>query len=87
MAEIIENKKGFKVIKVSFEEVHQKFRSLGICDWCNSTPDSFMYIPVLNCCYCDECYKDWMKRAVNHSEDHDFENRAFERAKQLLKIE
>lgn len=86
MAEIIENKKGFKVIRVSLLKIQRNFRGLGICDWCGDDLETAIYIPVMHSCYCDECYKDWIKRAVNHPEDHDFENRAFIGAKKLLNI-
>jgi hypothetical protein len=86
MAKIIENSKNFKVIEVSADEVIEKFGGLGICDWCNKNFSNFFYIPVLNQCYCQECYDNWMKRAINHKEDHKHENKVFKYAKKQLDI-
>jgi len=87
MAEIIKNEKGFKIFKVTLEEVQKNFRGLGICDWCVKSCETFMYIPVLHSCYCKKCYNRWNKKAVNYPEDHDFENMVFEKTKKLLNLE
>jgi len=86
MAQIIVNKKKFKVIEVSFDEVQQKFGGLGICDWCNDIFENCFYIAVLNHCYCQKCYDSWLKRAVNYKQDHQFENKMFKLRKEQLDL-
>ncbi len=86
MAKIIENNKGFKIIEVSLDEVQQKYGGFGICDWCNGDFNKFMYISVLNHCYCQDCYDNWNERAIYYEEDSNIEAKNFERSKELLEI-
>ena len=51
MANIKENKKGFKVIQVSRSELMDKlglYGAMGVCDRCNETTSTGYYIAVLN---------------------------------------
>ena len=51
MANIKDNKKGFKVIQVSRNELMDKlgqYGAMGICDRCNGTASTGYYIAVLN---------------------------------------
>ena len=78
MAEIVENSKGFKVIKMSNIDVARVFGGMGICDYCNTGPREGYYIAVLNSCYCEKCYKSFMDYAHNYPEDRGIENKNFE---------
>lgn len=82
MAEIVKNNKGFKIIKLSFEEIQQIFKGFGICDCCSDFDkiNEILYlIPVLNNrSYCEGCYQKWIEKAENYVEDRDFEQRLFE---------
>lgn len=86
MAKVVENGKGFKVIEVSLIETTQ-WGGLGICDNCNKPSFKGYYVAVLNQMFCEDCYKEWCKRAVYYPEDSRREERYFERYKKILKIE
>ena len=75
MAEIIENKKGFKVIKMSNVEVSSVFGGFGICDCCNINAREGYYIAVLNSYYCEQCYQSFLETATNYPEDQNIEER------------
>jgi hypothetical protein len=86
MAEVVPNKKGFKIIKVSLDEVQQGFGGLGICDWCNGDFEAFLYIPVLNSCYCQQCYNRWTLTAVNYPSDSNVEMFNYNQARQIFNL-
>lgn len=51
MANIKDNKKGFKVIQISRKELVEElgqYGAIGICDYCNETASTGYYIAVLN---------------------------------------
>lgn len=61
MANIKENKKGFKVIQVSRSELMDKlglYGAMGVCDRCNGITSTGYYIAVLNQWFCPDCYQD-----------------------------
>lgn len=78
MATIIDNKKGFKIVKVDKSEMQDKIASPGICDYCNSIPTYGYFVCVLNAYYCEGCYVNWINRAVNYPQDRHVEKRNFE---------
>lgn len=84
MAQIIENKKGFKVIELSLTEVNSVFGGMGICDFCNKASFKHNYIAVLNSCYCPECYNRFEEEATYYAEDSKIENKNFEVATKKL---
>lgn len=57
MAEIVKNKKGFKVMKMNLSEINY-IGGFGICDWCGNTSTEGYYIAVLNQWYCPKCYNE-----------------------------
>ncbi len=83
MAELVQNKKGFKVLKMILDEVNH-VGGLGICDYCNTASTEGYYIAVLNMWYCPKCYNEWYLRAKYYKEDADVENRNFNRMKEML---
>ena len=85
MAQIIENKKGFLVIRCSAVET-MKFGGMGICDFCNESDLIGYYIAVLNCWYCQQCYEEWVKRAIRHEEDNVIEVRNFNYYRMILGV-
>ena len=85
MAEIVENKKGFKVISTSMSEA-LNFGGLGICDTCNKASFKGYIVCVLNRWYCEDCYTSWNDRATYYEEDAHFEAMKFEYFKKLLNI-
>ena len=55
MANIKDNKKGFKVIQISRKELVEElgqYGAIGICDYCNETASTGYYIAVLNQWFC-----------------------------------
>lgn len=83
MAEIVKNKKGFKVLKMDLVEINQ-IGGFGICDFCNSASTTGYYIAVLNQWYCPKCYQEWYNRATYYQEDAAVENRNFINMQNLL---
>ena len=60
MANIKDNKKGFKVIQISRKELVEElgqYGAIGICDYCNETASTGYYIAVLNQWFCPKCYR------------------------------
>ena len=86
MAEIINNEKGFKVIKLSLGEVNKSFGGFGICDSCNDASFVHNYIAVLNQCYCPTCYEEFCQNATYYPEDSKYENTNFDDAKKRLNL-
>ncbi|WP_172918570.1 demethylase [Capnocytophaga canis] len=82
MAEIVKNNKGFKIIKLSLEEIEEIFKGFGICDCCSDfdkVNEELFLIPVLNNrSYCQKCYNEWIEKAENYEEDRGFEQKLFE---------
>lgn len=86
MAEIIENKKGFKVIKVTLNDC-LNWGGLGICDWCNECIGEYgYYVAVLNSVMCEKCYLEWYERAKNYPEDKRIEDGNFAYMKLVLNL-
>ena len=83
--EIVENKKGFKVIKMNSFELSDKLGGYGICDFCNNAVFNGYYIAVLNRWFCLECYNEWISIAVRYQQDTTIEERNFKRVKGLFK--
>ena len=88
MAEICENSKKFKVIKLNYAEAIICFRNpTPVCDSCLNPFFSYgYYIAVLNRFYCPDCYRKWLKRAKNYKEDAAVENYNFEYYAEKLKL-
>lgn len=85
MAKFIENPKNFKVVQITNEDTF-KWGGLGVCDYCNVYATKLFYAAVLNSCYCQDCYSEWMKRAINYPEDREFEARKIAWLKNYLEI-
>lgn len=85
MAQIIKNKKGFKVIKVTYAD-DNKWGGLGICDQCNGNALKGYYVAVLNSVLCERCYNDWSKSAIYHPEDSRVEDTNFKYMKSILNL-
>lgn len=86
MAEIINNEKGFKVIKVSMVECAH-WGGWGICDWCNKCVGSHgYYVAVLNTVMCEKCYKEWYDHATYYPEDKRIEDGHFAYMKNILNL-
>lgn len=89
MAKIVENPKGFKVIEAPRIEVVERlaeYGAVGICDYCGDSDTNGYYIAVLNRWYCPKCYREWLQRAVRHTEDIPFEKRHFELYKRVFNL-
>lgn len=86
MAKVIESEKGFKLIECSRNEVVQYLGGYGICDSCNNTEETGIYIAVLNHWYCPKCFSEWHKTARNYESDRPIEERNFEHYKNALGI-
>lgn len=87
MANIKENKRGFKVIQVSRSELMDKlglYGARGVCDRCNGITSTGYYIAVLNQWFCPKCYQDWYHRAKRYPEDVAIENKNFEFYKNMF---
>lgn len=71
MANIKDNKKGFKVIQISRKELVEElgqYGAIGICDYCNETASTGYYIAVLNQWFCPKCYQAWYHRATYYTD-------------------
>lgn len=86
MAEIVDNPKGFKVIKMSLSETQKVFGSYGICDCCNRLLFEGFYIAVLHCLYCKDDYERFIETSFNYPEDRNIESANFEIIKQKLNL-
>lgn len=83
MAQIVDNKKNFKVIQCNLQEV-LKFGGMGICDTCGSPSFDGYYVAVLNRWLCSKCYHEWLERATNYPEDKQIEEKNFNFYKNIL---
>lgn len=89
MAKIIENKKGFKIIRIDRSELIERlagYGCVGICDRCSSHSVAGYYIAVLNQWFCQNCFYDWYITAVNYPEDRRIEESNFNRMKSILNL-
>lgn len=84
MASIIENGKGFKVIKIDNDELHKAIGSPGICDHCMEMPKEGYYVAVLNSWLCPECYHRWIKNATYYRDDKPIEERNYKYMTEML---
>jgi hypothetical protein len=77
-AQIINNEKRFKVIKMDVIHMLAVFPgTLCICDHCNEHTVIGYYICVLNMIYCPDCFNIFIQRATNYVEDHEYERGRF----------
>jgi hypothetical protein len=90
MAKAFINEKGFKIIECSALENVNLGGGMGICDFCGNHSSTFSttgyYIAVLNSWYCEDCYNEWVKGAINYPSDRKIEDRNFEMYKDILGI-
>lgn len=74
MPKIINNKKGFKVIRMSQNTVIRCFNGgMAICDICNDSAAVSFYVAVLNRWLCPSCYAEWYAYAINYPSDRGVE--------------
>ncbi len=66
--------KGHKHIKVTLDQMIGPLHGLGICDRCCKAMTIGYLIPVLNSCYCGDCFKKWADGAQLYSEDIGYED-------------
>tara|TARA_R110001606_G_scaffold260183_2_gene407950 strand:- start:15172 stop:15432 length:261 start_codon:yes stop_codon:yes gene_type:complete len=76
MGSIIQNNKGFKIVKLSRSEF-MELGGMSICDGCNKPMETGYYIGVLNYAYCETDYNDWLLRATRYEEDIPFEEKKY----------
>jgi hypothetical protein len=78
MAAIVKTEKGFKIIKVTRDEILNIINSAGLCDGCstNKCQEGF-YIAALNRWYCPDCYNSWYNRAEYYPEEAMYEERNY----------
>ena len=88
MAKIFENKKGFKVIEATRDEMMCALSDgyVCICDRCGESKESGYYIAGLDCWYCKECFYRWYHSAKYYPGDAEIENRNFELYRQILDV-
>lgn len=84
MATIIENKKGFRVIKTSNTECIE-WGGAAVCDHCNAAASFGYLVSVLNHWICPECFDEWYKGAKRYEEDMPYEQRRMNEYKSALK--
>lgn len=84
MAREFKSKRGYRVFEVSREEI-LSWGGLGVCDSCNSARFDNVFIPVLNSCYCLECFDEWNKGHVFHPGDVAVQERIIKHYKQFFK--
>ena len=79
MAEQVNNKKGFMILKISRTEILSITQnSQGTCDSCNGmNNDIGYYISVLNSWFCPDCFDKWYASSDRFPEDIKFEEQKF----------
>ena len=85
MAKIVTNKKGFKIIKLDYNEFLST-GGLSICDGCCKLMSEGYHIPVLNSSHCEKDYQEWLERAIRYDEDLSYEEMKFKQMKINLNI-
>lgn len=88
MAKQYKNKKDFLIIQMNHEEalkIWGEYGGVGICDRCNNIEKKGYFIACLNRYYCEKCFKEWYKKAVNYEEDHAYEKRWYDKTVADLK--
>ena len=83
---LIPTKCGHIAYQTSAEEIIS-IGGMGICDHCNEKPPVGILIPVLNHWICEECFKDWDKRAKFYPEDCPAERRIAAYYRSVLRLE
>ncbi len=67
-------------IFAGFHHIHIPGGKWMICDECNNEIDpseTCYYIAVLNCIFCERCFRDWIASARYYSEDKPYEERNY----------
>ena len=78
MLSIINNEKGFKVIRMPIYTMRKIFHgTLCICDSCLADLSYCFYVPVINQIFCPDCFDKFIKRAKWYKEDSIIENDRF----------
>lgn len=96
MAKVINTKKGFKIIEMSFTEAFDicmfGFTENGInrivCDNCNEQINgnqTVYFIPVLNQAFCKNCFDEWYANAEYFEKDKEYEDDIFNHYHSILK--
>lgn len=84
MAREFKSKKGYRVFEVSINEI-LSWGGLAVCDSCNNARRDNVLIPVLNSCYCSECFDEWNKRHEFYPEDVAVQERIINYHKRFFK--
>ena len=85
MAQKVENKKGFKVLKMGLDEINY-IGGLAVCDSCGTHALEGYYIAVLNQWFCPKCYQEWYLRAKHYPQDTVIENRNYTNMQNMLEL-
>lgn len=85
MADVINNEKGFKVLKVAACEL-TKTGDTAICDACGKVKMEGYYIAVLNQWFCPECYNKWYNHSINYANDRAIEERHYRNFQMWLDV-
>ena len=89
MAKVVENKKGFKVIEISRQELLNKlsqYGSVGICDYCGNPTEIGYYVSVINQWLCKDCYQNFLNKSQYYPEDKPIEEKNFNYYSKLFGI-
>ena len=88
MLSIINNEKGFKVIRMPIYTMRKIFHgTLCICDSCLADLSYGFYIPVIHQILCPDCFDKFIKRAKWHKEDSIIENKRYDDVISKIKSE
>lgn len=88
MAKQYKNKKDFLIIQMNHEEavkIWGEYGGVGICEHCNQVKAKGYYIACMNDYFCEACFKEWLKDAVNYKEDRSYEKRWYNKTVSDLK--
>ncbi len=88
MIEDRKTSKGFRVIDLTMEQLQKLGSICPVCDNCN-TPvlEGATFIGVLGSrAYCQTCFDEWHKTAINYPEDRPYENRVTDRILKILNL-
>ena len=81
--QIVENYKLFKILLLTRSQLIST-GGYAICDNCCKPMQQGYYIAVLNMTYCQMHYEKWIETAINHPEDNEYENFAYNRMYEFI---
>lgn len=80
----VKNEQGFKILKITKDELEEATEQGCFCDSCMSTPEYGYYVAVLNRWLCPFCFDRWIQNAIRYREDTLVEEKNYQGYRNLL---